>query len=59
MQTCSIDIPAANYSGNIAQARSVQAGNFEETIAVGGCDAQLQCAAGAVDCKGNLDTRVT
>ena len=35
----------------------MQAWRFEETVAVGGGDAQLEHAAGAVDCEGNLDTR--
>ena len=38
--------------------RSVQAWRFEEAVAVGGGDAQLEHAAGAVDCEGNLDTCV-
>ena len=42
----------------MGHAISVQAWRFEETVAVGGGDAQLEHAAGAMDCEGNLDTRV-
>src|SRR4051812_22668299 len=38
--------------------RSVQAWHFQEAVAVRGGDAHLEHATGAVDCEGNLNTRL-
>src|SRR3954454_10104209 len=38
--------------------RSVQAWHFEEAVAVRGGDAQLEHSTGAMDCEGNLNTRL-